>query len=255
MEQVRAKKHLGQHFLRDEGIASKIVDALHADAASAVIEVGPGTGVLTKYLLEREMAEFLAFDVDRDSITYLQHHFHEKSHHFILQDFLDYDLQDLTQPVKVIGNFPYNISSQLFFKIWEHKNQVSEVVCMVQKEVAERIASKEGNKVYGILSVLLQTYFKIEYLFTVPPHVFQPPPKVQSGVIRLTRNEVGSIGCDDAFFKKMVKAAFGKRRKTLRNALKDLNLPSTDFSEPVFDLRAEQLSVQQLINLAIKIAP
>ncbi len=253
MDQVRAKKHLGQHFLKDEGIARKIVEALSKDSTSTVLEVGPGTGVLTKYLLQEQPEHFLAYEVDRDSVAFLKAHFPDHAHQFLLEDFLKSDFT-FDQPIKIIGNFPYNISSQLFFKIWDHKNEVSEVVCMIQKEVAERIASREGSKAYGILSVLLQAYFNIEYLFTVPPHVFNPPPKVQSGVIRLKRNEVKELGCEDDFFKKAVKAGFGKRRKTLRNALKDLNLPNLDFSEAVFDQRAEQLSVQEWINLSIKLS-
>ncbi|MEQ9305875.1 MAG: 16S rRNA (adenine(1518)-N(6)/adenine(1519)-N(6))-dimethyltransferase RsmA, partial [Marinoscillum sp.] len=218
MKQVSPKKHLGQHFLKDENIARKIVDSLQSKDSGTLLEIGPGTGVLTKYLLEKD--NFQAFDVDYESVSYLKEKYPEHSEKFVFQDFLKFDLNGIERPITVIGNFPYNISSQLFFKIWDHRSEVNEVVCMIQKEVADRIAEKEGSKTYGILSVLLQAFFDIEYLFTVPPQVFIPPPKVQSAVIRLTRNNVKSLDCDEVLFKRVVKAGFGKRRKTLRNALK-----------------------------------
>ena len=246
MKQVSPKKHLGQHFLKDENIARKIVEGLQQKDAATILEIGPGTGVLTKYLLERE--GFVAFDVDGESVDYLKEVYPDHAEQFRLQDFLKYDLDSLAKPISVIGNFPYNISSQLFFRIWDHRNDVNEVVCMIQKEVADRIAAKEGNKTYGILSVLLQAFFKIEYLFTVPPQVFNPPPKVQSAVIRLTRNDVQTLGCDEQLFKRVVKAGFGKRRKTLRNALKDLNLEFATESD-VFNQRAEQLTVEDFVEL------
>ncbi len=246
MKQVSPKKHLGQHFLKDENIARKIVEGLQQKDAATILEIGPGTGVLTKYLLERE--GFVAFDVDGESVDYLKEVYPDHAEQFRLQDFLKYDLDSLAKPISVIGNFPYNISSQLFFRIWDHRNDVNEVVCMIQKEVADRIAAKEGNKTYGILSVLLQAFFKIEYLFTVPPQVFNPPPKVQSAVIRLTRNDVQTLGCDEQLFKRVVKAGFGKRRKTLRNALKDLNLEFATESD-VFNQRAEQLTVADFVEL------
>ncbi|VXD16449.1 16S rRNA (adenine(1518)-N(6)/adenine(1519)-N(6))-dimethyltransferase RsmA [Marinoscillum sp. 108] len=247
MKQVTPKKHLGQHFLKDENIARKIVNGLDPGKMSTLIEVGPGTGVLTKYLLD-EFPDFIAFDVDTESVAYLKDHFPEHATKFLHQDFLKYNLAEMNGPIGVIGNFPYNISSQLFFKIWDHRDTVNEVVCMIQKEVADRIVSKEGNKTYGILSVLLQAFYDIEYLFTVPPQVFNPPPKVQSAVIRLTRNETARLECDEALFKRVVKAGFGKRRKTLRNALKDLNLDFATDTE-VFGQRAEQLSVSEFIQL------
>lgn len=247
MKQVTPKKHLGQHFLKDENIARKIVNGLDRGKMSTLIEVGPGTGVLTKYLLD-EFPDFMAFDVDTESVAYLKDHFPEHAAKFLHQDFLKYNLAEMDGPIGVIGNFPYNISSQLFFKIWDHRDTVNEVVCMIQKEVADRIVSKEGNKTYGILSVLLQAFYDIEYLFTVPPQVFNPPPKVQSAVIRLTRNETARLECDEALFKRVVKAGFGKRRKTLRNALKDLNLDFATDTE-VFGQRAEQLSVSEFIQL------
>ena len=246
MKQVSPKKHLGQHFLKDENIARKIVEGLQQKDAATILEIGPGTGVLTKYLLERE--GFVAFDVDGESVDYLKEVYPDHAEQFRLQDFLKYDLDSLAKPISVIGNFPYNISSQLFFRIWDHRNDVNEVVCMIQKEVADRIAAKEGNKTYGILSVLLQAFFKIEYLFTVPPQVFNPPPKVQSAVIRLTRNDVQTLGCDEQLFKRVVKAGFGKRRKTLRNALKDLNLEFATESD-VFNQHAEQLTVEDFVEL------
>jgi len=246
LKHVNPKKHLGQHFLKDENIAQKIVAGLQLPEGGVLIEVGPGTGVLTKYLLDRD--GFLAFDVDQESVDYLKENYSEQADKFLYQDFLKYDLGLLDTPIAVIGNFPYNISSQLFFKIWDNRNQVSEVVCMIQKEVADRIVAKEGNKTYGILSVLLQAFYKIEYLFTVPPGVFYPPPKVNSAVIRLIRNDVRSLDCDEDLFKRVIKAGFGKRRKTLRNALKDLNLEFSSDPE-VFNKRAEQLSVEDFIQL------
>jgi 16S rRNA (adenine1518-N6/adenine1519-N6)-dimethyltransferase len=249
---VKPKKHLGQHFLHDERIAENIAHSISYSTPSEVLEVGPGTGVLTKYLLEQPFA-FRAFDVDRDSIAYLKEHYSENAELFLLKDFLKEPIEKSN--TVVIGNFPYNISSQLLFKVWEDRQMVSQVVCMVQKEVAQRISSVHGNKVYGILSVLLQAYYNIEFLFSVGPEAFNPPPKVQSGVIRLTRNETVDLPCDDKLFKQVVKAAFGKRRKTLRNALKELNLPESLTSQDVFNQRAEQLSVQEFVDLTCQIAP
>lgn len=250
MRSVTPKKYLGQHFLKDENIAFKIVDAL-TKTATNTIEVGPGTGVLTKHLLGRD--GFMAFDVDQESVDYLKQNYPENASQVYFQDFLKYDLSGLNGDISVIGNFPYNISSQLFFKIWDSRGQVGEVVCMIQKEVADRIVAKEGNKTYGILSVLLQAFYDIQYLFTVPPHVFNPPPKVNSAVIRLVRNDVQVLDCDEVLFKKVVKAGFGKRRKTLRNSLKDLNLEFPTDS-PVFDKRAEQLSVSEFVQLTKQIS-
>lgn len=254
MERVRAKKHLGQHFLKDENIAYKIVEAIDYSSIETLLEVGPGTGVLTKYLIEKEGFDFYALDVDEESVSYLKKKYPEFQSKFLLQDFLKINLSMYSGVIGVIGNFPYNISSQLFFKILDHRDKVDEVVCMIQKEVADRIASKEGNKTYGILSVLLQAFYDIEYCFTVPPHVFNPPPKVQSGVIRLKRNKTSELGCDEKLFKSIVKAAFGKRRKTLRNALKDLTLHIEDTSDEVFNKRAEQLTVAQFVDLTNKIS-
>ncbi|WP_420577999.1 16S rRNA (adenine(1518)-N(6)/adenine(1519)-N(6))-dimethyltransferase RsmA [Ekhidna sp.] len=252
MASVKPKKHLGQHFLKDENIALKIVEALKNENNLPVLEIGPGTGVLTKYLIEKDGLDFYALDVDTESIEYLKSAYPSHADRFLYQDYLKYNVS--FDRFNVIGNFPYNISSQLFFKIWDDRNQVDEVVCMIQKEVADRICEKHGNKTYGILSVLLQAFFDIEYLFKVPPGVFNPPPKVQSAVIRLKRNEIKQLPCDEQLFKRVVKAGFGKRRKTLRNALKDLNLSDAVKALPVMDQRAEQLSVQEFISLTEKIA-
>ncbi|WP_424964078.1 16S rRNA (adenine(1518)-N(6)/adenine(1519)-N(6))-dimethyltransferase RsmA [Ekhidna sp.] len=252
MASVKPKKHLGQHFLKDENIAMKIVEALKNESNLPVLEIGPGTGVLTKYLLEKPEFDFYALDVDTESIDYLKKEYPEKGDRFLFQDYLKYDVP--FDHFNVIGNFPYNISSQLFFKIWDDRNQVDEVVCMIQKEVADRICANHGNKTYGILSVLLQAFYQIEYLFKVPPGVFNPPPKVQSAVIRLKRNNTKHLPCDEQLFKRVVKSGFGKRRKTLRNALKDLNLSDAVKALPVMDQRAEQLSVQEFISLTEKIA-
>lgn len=246
MGTVKPKKHLGQHFLKDENVALKIVNAMENTAELPLLEVGPGTGVLTKYLIEKK-ANFYALDLDSESIEFLKLNYPLYESQFIFQDFLKYDVPH--DRFNVIGNFPYNISSQIFFKIWDDRNKVDEVVCMIQKEVADRIASDHGNKVYGILSVLLQAFYDIEYLFKVPPGVFNPPPKVQSAVIRLKRNGVKKLNCDENLFKKVVKAGFGKRRKTLRNALKDLNLSGTELPTEFLNKRAEQLSVEEFISL------
>lgn len=249
MASVKPKKHLGQHFLKDENIAKKIVDSLESTEVQ-LFEIGPGTGVLTKYLIDKGFKNFQALDVDSESIDYLKINYPHCEEQFILMDFLKIDIKNT---YSVIGNFPYNISSQLFFKFWDDRKNVKEVVCMIQKEVADRICASEGSKTYGILSVLLQAFYDIEYLFTVPPSVFNPPPKVQSAVIRLERNGVDSLECDEVLFKRVVKAGFGKRRKTLRNALKEINLPESVAGLEELNLRAEQLSVPQFISLTSKI--
>lgn len=249
MRPVKPKKHLGQHFLRDESIAEQIVGALSPSQESRVVlEVGPGTGVLSNGLIEKKL-DYYAYDLDEESIDYLKVHYPMHMDRFRYQDFLKLDLSQFQKDVTVIGNFPYNISSQLFFQFYDQRRVVKEVVCMIQKEVADRICSPHGNKVYGILSVLLQAFFEVEYLFTVPPHVFDPPPKVNSAVIRLIRNETAQLDCDEKLFKRVVKEGFGKRRKTLRNALKGLNLPTSLTDEKTFDLRAEQLSVKDFVTL------
>lgn len=248
---VRPKKSLGQHFLKDSGIAQRIVDALQLPAGkNAVMEIGPGTGVLTQYLAKNPNIDLTVVELDRDSVAYLKQHYPALQPKIIEGDFLDLDLISITRSkFHIIGNFPYNISSQIFFKVLENRNQVQQVVCMLQKEVADRIAEKEGSKTYGILSVLLQAYYDIEFLFKVPPGVFFPPPKVMSGVIRLMRNKRETLGCDEVLFKKVVKQSFQNRRKTLRNALKPLNLIASIYAVPLMDKRAEQLSVEQFISL------
>jgi len=251
MDKVRAKKHLGQHFLIDQNIARNIVDSLtlYKDYKE-VLEIGPGMGVLTKYLLQNSSYHTRVIDIDGESIQYLKKAFPLKDNDVIHADFLKSDLSTwYLGSFAIIGNFPYNISSQIFFKVLEHRDQIPEVVGMIQKEVAERIAAKHGNKTYGIMSVLLQAFYKIDYLFTVHEHVFQPPPRVKSAVIRLTRNERERLPCDEVAFFKTVKAGFNNRRKTLRNALKTLNLQGVSMDLPIFDKRAEQLSVEEFFEL------
>lgn len=247
---------MGQHFLIDQNIAKAIVDALlgngkRCSPPTSVLEVGPGMGVLTQYLLERPEINLFAVEIDNEAITYLHQHFPQLTDRLLQEDFLKMDLRSrFGKALHIIGNFPYNISSQIFFKILEHRDLIPEVVCMIQKEVADRIAERPGTKTYGILSVFLQTWYDIEYLFPVGPESFTPPPSVMSAVIRLRRNNRQSIACDEAFFKTVVKLAFNQRRKTLRNSLKTLitekSMPSTD---PIFDLRPERLGVEDFVNL------
>lgn len=251
MSNVKPKKHLGQHFLTDQNIAQKIVDQLTLpDGVSDVLEIGPGMGVLTKYLLQHNAYRTTVVDIDRESIAYLKEHFPELGDRIISADFLKTDLRTLF-PGKfaIIGNFPYNISSQIFFKVLEQRDVVPEVVCMIQKEVAERLASPPGSKAYGILSVLLQAFYTIDYKFTVHENVFNPPPKVKSAVISLVRNKVERLDCNEVLFKQVVKLSFGTRRKTLRNSLRSFNLPPEVTTQPVFDKRAEQLSVEDFVAL------
>ncbi len=247
---VKAKKHLGQHFLNDEDIAQKIADTLTLKGYKTVLEIGPGMGVLTKYLLKKEVTTHV-IEIDAESVAYLQANYLNLASRIIEKDFLKYDLNQIFkgEPFAIIGNFPYNISTQIVFKTLEMRDQIPEFSGMFQKEVAERICSKEGSKVYGILSVLTQAYYDAEYLFTVPPTVFNPPPKVESGVLRLTRKEDYSLPCEDALFFKVVKTAFQQRRKTLRNSLKTFNLSDNLREDSIFDKRPEQLNVQQFIEL------
>ena len=246
---VRAKKHLGQHFLNDEAIARNIVDAmLEKDKTTPLIEVGPGTGVLTQHLI-LDIEKFFALDVDTESVAFLKEKYPAQKDKVLLADFLEADLIKLAgNKFNVIGNFPYNISSQIMFKVLEHKNEVDYVVGMFQKEVAMRLAEKPGSKVYGILSVLLQAYYEIEYLFTVNENAFTPPPKVKSAVIRLTRNSVQKLDCDEVLFKKVVKTAFNQRRKTIRNSIRAL-FNNNEIRYPLLDKRPEQLSVAQFVEL------
>lgn len=245
MYEVRAKKHLGQHFLKDENIASRIAGSLSA-TTKQVLEVGPGTGVLTKYLLKQNFEKFVAVEIDRESAAFLRTNYPELSDGLIEADLLRMDFASLFNgQFSVIGNFPYNISSQILFRVLENHEQVNEAVGMFQKEVAVRIAAPTGKKDYGILSVLLQAWYDIEYLFTVDPSVFVPPPKVQSAVIRLQRNQRADLGCSEKLLLQVVKTAFNQRRKTLHNALK----PLADYNGKFAGKRAEQLSVEQFVEL------
>lgn len=281
--EVRAKKALGQHFLVDQGVARKIVAALGTDLRTGntstgipqrdtdgslagrvgydVLEIGPGMGVLTQYLLEREDINLKMVELDEESVNYLLTHFNGMQGRLWQADYLKLDVHRLFDgPYRIIGNFPYNISSQIFFKILDDHELVPEVVCMIQKEVAERIAEGPGSKTYGILSVLLQAWYDIEYLFTVEPGAFAPPPKVRSAVIRLRRNARTDLRIDEKLFRTVVKTAFNQRRKTLRNALRpmlDADAPGfADFiADPVFDLRAERLGVDDFISLTASCTP
>ncbi len=278
---VKPKKALGQHFLRDEDIAFRIVEALeisystnsqgreerdieqvadkHSEgniAPAEVIEVGPGTGVLTKYLLGRKDVNLKLIDIDTESIQYLLQKYPQVAPSLYEADFLKIDLSKIfAGAFMVIGNFPYNISSQIFFKILDYKDNIPQVVGMLQKEVAERIASAPGKKAYGILSVLLQAWYDIEYLFTVEEHVFDPPPKVKSAVIRLRRNSRTDLGCDQDKFKDLIKTCFNQRRKTIRNSikpyLKDRTIEETPEIKKLFERRPEQLSVEEFIRLTL----
>ena len=247
--EVRAKKALGQHFLTDQRIAQDIVAALHGPCEA--LEVGPGMGVLTQYLLQREDIDLKLVEIDGESVDYLLTHFAGMQGKLLQADFLRLKLEKIfSERFSVIGNFPYNISSQIFFKVLDYRESIPEVVCMIQKEVAERIAEGPGSKTYGILSVLLQAWYDIEYLFTVDEHVFNPPPKVKSGVIRLVRNEVTDLGVNERMFKRVVKAAFGQRRKMLRSSLKPLfSADPTVMERDVFRQRPEQLGVEDFIAL------
>ena len=252
---VRPKKSLGQHFLHDLNVAARIVGALNSKSAPQhVLEIGPGMGVLTQFLIPREQSQLKVIEIDRDSVAYLKNNYPSLKGSIIEGDFMEIDIREIfAEKISIIGNFPYNISSQIFFKVLRHRDQVEQVVCMLQKEVADRIASPPGSKTYGILSVLLQAFYNIQYLFKVPPGVFTPPPKVMSAVIRLERNAVLALPCDETLFVQVVKQAFNTRRKTLRNALKNLNLAAEISALPLLDKRAEQLSVEQFTNLTLLI--
>lgn len=248
---VKAKKHLGQHFLTDKNICKKIADQYKShQGCNKILEIGPGMGALTEFLLQREELEVYVMDIDRDSIAYLKNHFPALNNKIIEGDFLRADLQTLmgNEPFGVVGNFPYNISSQILFKCLDHRNQIPEIMGMFQKEVAERVAEKPGSKTYGIMSVLLQAFYDIEYCFTVDEHVFNPPPKVKSGVIRCTRNARETFPCSEKLFIQIVKMSFNQRRKTIRNSIKQL-IGGTDFDHPFLTLRPEVLSVEQFIEL------
>ncbi|WP_103069742.1 16S rRNA (adenine(1518)-N(6)/adenine(1519)-N(6))-dimethyltransferase RsmA [Aquimarina sediminis] len=256
---VKAKKHLGQHFLKDENIAKKIGDTLTVNGYKNVIEIGPGMGVLTKYILQKNV-DLIAMDLDSESIDYLNTNF-QLEHNEVLRgnttfrvleaDFLKFDLNTLfpQQEFAITGNFPYNISTQIVFKTLEHKDRIPEFTGMFQKEVAQRICEKSGSKTYGILSVLTQAFYDAEYLFTVPPEVFNPPPKVDSGVLRLIRKKETTLPCDEKLFFRVVKTSFGQRRKTLRNSLKTFDLNEEIRALEILSKRPEQLSVDQFIEL------
>ena len=252
---VRAKKHLGQHFLKDESVAKNIADTLSYKGYKKILEIGPGMGVLTKYLLEKPI-ETNVIEIDTESVAYLEENYPKLHGHIISKDFLRYNLNEVfkNEQFAIIGNFPYNISTQIVFKTLEMRNQIPEFSGMFQKEVAQRICEKKGSKIYGILSVLTQAFYDAGYLFTVDEHVFDSPPKVKSGVLRLTRKENYELPCDEKLFFSVVKQAFGQRRKTMRNSLKSMINSDNLKEDSIFDLRPEQLSYEQFIALTQKIA-
>lgn len=253
MPLVKPKKNLGQHFLRNEDIARQIAESI-VSGPKNVLEIGPGMGVLTKYLIEQGYENFNVVEIDRESVEYLQQHYPALREHIWSKDFLALDLADLfEQNLTIIGNFPYNISSQILFKVLDYKELVNEVVGMFQKEVAERVAAKPGNRQYGILSVLLQAFYDIEYLFTVDEHQFFPPPKVKSAVIRLTRNPDKQLHCAESLFKQVVKSAFNQRRKTLRNSLSQFEFSDEYRQNSIFTKRPEQLSVQEFEQICLNV--
>jgi len=251
---VRAKKHLGQHFLHDENIASKISDTLSLEGYTNVLEIGPGMGMLTKYLIQKPI-NLIALDLDSHSVAFLRENYQNPNLQLLEADFLKYDLTQLFggAPFAIIGNFPYNISTQIVFKMLEWRHLIPEFTGMFQKEVAQRICEKEGSKSYGIISVLTQVFYNAEYLFTVHPGVFKPPPKVESGVLRLRRKKDISLPCDEKMLYKVVKTAFQQRRKTLRNSLKTFQLSDKLKEDAIFGQRPEQLSVQEFIVLTQKL--
>ena len=253
MPLVKPKKNLGQHFLRNEDIARQIAESI-VSSPKNVLEIGPGMGVLTKYLIDQGYENFNVVEIDRESVEYLQQHYPALREHIWSKDFLTLDLANLfEQNLTIIGNFPYNISSQILFKVLDYKELVNEVVGMFQKEVAERVAAKPGNRQYGILSVLLQAFYDIEYLFTVDEHQFFPPPKVKSAVIRLTRNPDKQLHCAESLFKQVVKSAFNQRRKTLRNSLSQFEFSDEYRQDPIFTKRPEQLSVQEFEQICLNV--
>src|SRR4030042_4726705 len=248
MGRIQPKKNLGQHFLKDKSIALRVASSLTGTGYSSVLESGPGSGILTGFLLERNFDDFRVIEIDNESVHYLRERFPGFTG-IIRGDFLRMDIESYFDgKLAIIGNFPYNISSQILFRVLEYRDKVMEVCGMFQKEVAERICAAPGSKTYGILSVLVQAFYATEYLFTVPGHVFSPPPEVKSGVIRLLRNNVTVLGCDESLFFRVVKAAFNQRRKTLRNSIKAaFQLKSEDYID--FGLRPEQLSTEGFISL------
>lgn len=256
MSTVRAKKHLGQHFLNDKNAAQRIVEALDPSLGfTQVLEVGPGMGVLSDFLLQKTEYETSLIDIDDESIDFLAEKYSELGDRLIHGDFLTLDFsKHFGEKMAVIGNFPYNISSQILFKILDERQRVVQMAGMFQKEVAERCVAKPGSKEYGILSVFLQAYYKVEYLFTVKAGAFNPPPKVLSGVMRMTRNAVTQLDCDEQLFWKVVKAGFNQRRKTLRNALSAVVVKDRMSDNPLYELRAERLTVADFVQLTNEIA-
>ena len=249
MSKVKAKKYLGQHFLNDLGIARDIAQSLSLKNYSKVLEIGPGMGALTQFLILLNTETFV-IEIDKESVSFLKKNYPELDNHIVEGDFLQLPLKEFfKEPIAIIGNFPYNISSQILFKAIDHKDLIPEIVGMFQKEVAERVVSPPGSKKYGIISILLQCFYDVEYLFTVDETVFDPPPKVKSAVIRLRRNNRDKLDCDEKKFLKVVKTSFSQRRKTLRNALKSLNLVDESTGSHYLSLRAEQLSVEDFMNL------
>ena len=260
MKQVRPKKNLGQHFLTDLNIAKRIADTVDACPDIPVLEVGPGMGVMTQFLVEKPRP-FKVVEIDRESVAYLQENFTRLSDNIISGDFLRMDLREVFngQQFVLTGNYPYDISSQIFFKMLDNKDLIPCCTGMIQHEVAVRMASQPGNKQYGILSVLIQAWYNVEYLFTVEPGVFNPPPKVQSAVIRMTRNEVTDLGCDEQLFRRVVKATFNQRRKMLRVSLRQIfdaahPAPAGFFDDEMMTRRPEQLSIPEFITLTNKVA-
>ena len=252
---VKPKKFLGQHFLRDLSIANDIADTVDACPDLPILEVGPGMGVLTQFLMKKER-NVKVVELDFESVAYLKENFTALEGHIIEDDFLKLKLENIFDgnPFVLTGNYPYNISSQIFFKMLDYKNLIPCCTGMIQKEVAERIAAGPGSKTYGILSVLIQAWYKVEYLFTVHEHVFNPPPKVKSAVIRMTRNETTDLGCDEKLFKQIVKTTFNQRRKTLRNSIASILDKSHPLSaDPIFNKRPEQLSVQEFVELTNRV--
>ena len=248
MGRVHPKKNLGQHFLTDQGIARKIAETLSGNGYHSVLEIGPGMGILTRYLIERGFQDLRVIEIDNESVHFLKENFPELKE-IIRGDFLTMDIDlHFSDKLAVIGNFPYNISTQILFRVLQNREKITEVCGMLQKEVAERICGGPGSRIYGILSVLLQAFYTTEYLFTVSEHVFSPPPKVKSGVIRLIRNDVKNLDCDEALFVRVVKAGFNQRRKTLRNSIRSaFDLKREDYKD--FNLRPEQLSVAQFVEM------
>lgn len=256
MNSVKPKKFLGQHFLTDLNVAHRIADTVDACPGIPVLEVGPGMGVLTQYIIPKER-EFKVVEIDFDSVPYLHEHFPQLGDNIIEGDFLKMNLHDVFdgRPFVLTGNYPYNISSQIFFKMVENRDLIPCCTGMIQKEVAERMAAKPGTKSYGVLSVLIQAWYDVEYLFTVDENVFNPPPKVKSAVIRLTRNSKAELGCDEKLFRRIVKTVFTMRRKMMRNGMKQiLGKDSPMLADPLFTNRPEQLSVQEYIDLTNKVS-